>query len=82
MPMVWITSLHNLHCPSCDARLIEQAGRFEPMGRPDPIYQADPRTLTCPNGHRLPEDQDELYTYRDEKGHPPEEPPTEVAPPR
>jgi hypothetical protein len=70
MSDVWIESLHNLHCPTCDARLVEQAGKFEPLGRPDPVYITDGRSLTCPAGDPLPTDRDALYAYRDAQGHP------------
>ncbi len=79
--MVWIESLENLHCPTCDARLVVQAGRFDPIGRPDPVYTADGRTQRCPDGHQLPDDG-ALFAYRDQQGHPAEAPTREVRPPR
>ncbi|HEX2072372.1 MAG TPA: hypothetical protein VHF92_01195 [Geodermatophilus sp.] len=36
MSSVWIRSLHNLHRPSCDTRLVEQAGRFHVRERRRP----------------------------------------------
>lgn len=81
MGTTWIENRHNLHCPTCDARLIERAGRHDVMQRPDPVYVSDPTTLTCPAGHRLPENQDELYEYRDSHGHQQEAPIREVPPP-
>lgn len=68
MPAVWIENLHNLHCPTCDARLVARAGKFEPMGRPDPVYQEEGSSLTCPAGHQLP-DGAELYAYANRAGH-------------
>lgn len=78
--MVWIESLHNLHCPTCDSRLIEPAGRHDVLGRADPVYLVDGHSAVCPNGHTLPE-PDELYAYRDRAGHPMEISAREVPPP-
>ncbi|WP_143087050.1 hypothetical protein [Geodermatophilus ruber] len=79
---VWIESLHNLHCPTCESRLVEHAGRFDVIGRPDPGYTADPRTLMCPSGHVLPDDQHALYEHRDNRGYPQEATTREVRAPR
>ncbi len=79
---VWIESLHNLQCPTCDARLVEQAGRVHPIRQLDRIYHSDPRTLTCPAGHQLPVDHHALYAYRNEHGHPQDAPIREVPRPR
>jgi len=32
--MVWVQPVHDLHCPSCDDRLMEQVGRFALPHRP------------------------------------------------
>jgi hypothetical protein len=73
MAPVWIESAHNLHCPTCDARLVEQAARIDVLnevrgGPTHPKYQVDGDSLTCPSGHQLPS-VDDLYAYRDEQGH-------------
>lgn len=73
MASVWIESMHNLHCPTCDGRLIERAGRHDVMQRPDPVYIADAASGRCPEGHPLPH-SDALYAYRDAQGHPAEAP--------
>lgn len=72
---VWITDLSNRHCPTCDARLVAPAGRFEPMSRPKPVYVQDgtPGLLRCPDGHALP-DEDALRAYAAEHGHGPVDP--------
>ena len=80
MAAVWIESMHNLHCPTCDARLVQEAGRFDPMGRPDPVYVGSER-LACRAGHSLPS-MDSLYAYRDERGYPADAAYSEVPPPR
>jgi hypothetical protein len=78
---VWIQSVHNLHCPTCDSRLVEQAGRYRVSDRPAPVYVGEVETLTCPDGHVLP-DREALYDYRDRRGIPAQASVTEVAPPR
>jgi hypothetical protein len=78
---VWIQSVHNLHCPTCDSRLVEQAGRYAVPDRPAPVYVGEVATLTCRRGHPLPE-RGELYRYRDLRGIPASAPVQEVAPPR
>jgi hypothetical protein len=81
VPEVWIESMHNLHCPTCDDRLIERAGRFDVLGKSTPTYVGDGnRPPVCPNGHAQPP-VEQLYVYRDEKGYPPEAPFSEVPPP-
>lgn len=78
-----IESVHNLHCPTCDARLLEEAGRFQVLGEvrgePGPVkYVVDGnRAPVCPADHPLP-DVAALYAYRDSKGYPPEAPAREV----
>ncbi len=79
--MRWIQSLHNLHCPTCDDRLVEQAGRFEVHERRQPVYVGHVETLTCREGHPLP-DRAVLYRYREQRGLPPAAPVQEVPPPR
>lgn len=81
MVSVWIESVHNLHCPFCDTPLVEQAGRFALPERPAPVYVGHVETLTCREGHPLP-DRETLYAYRDERGLPPAPSPVrEVQPP-
>ncbi|WP_460682896.1 hypothetical protein [Modestobacter lapidis] len=80
MVSVWILSVHNLHCPSCDTRLIERAGRFAVPGRPGPVHVGEVGTLCCRAGHPLPSRED-LYAHRDAQGHPWTAPVLEVAPP-
>src|SRR5829696_4179312 len=50
MASVWMESVHHLHCPTCDARLVEQAGRYDVMQRRHPVYVGEVTTLTCPAG--------------------------------
>ena len=78
---VWIQSVHNLHCPTCDRRLVERAGRYRVAHRPAPVYVGEVETLTCRDGHLLP-DRGELYAYRDDRGIPRQATVREVAPPR
>lgn len=80
MDAIWVQSLHNLHCPRCDTRLVQQAGRFFVEERPQPVYVGEVGTLACPGGHALPE-REVLYAYRAERGHPPTAPVAEVFPP-
>ena len=80
MDAIWIQSLHNLHCPRCDNRLVQQAGRFFVEEKAALMYVGEVGTLTCPDGHRLP-DRQTLYDYRSEQGHAPSAPVTEVVPP-
>jgi hypothetical protein len=77
---IWVSSVHNLHCPTCDNRLVELAGRFAVREHPAPVYVGHVETLTCRDGHPLP-DRESLYAYRDEQGLPPKAPIQEVAPP-
>jgi hypothetical protein len=67
--------MHNLHCPTCNLRLIERAGRFEVLGEvlgtPKARKYVGSGEYVCPAGHQLPE-ADALYAYRDRQGHPPE----------
>jgi len=80
MASVWILSPHNLHCPGCDTRLIERAGRFAVPGRPGPVHVGEVGTLRCRAGHPLP-DREQLYAQRDERGRPRTAAVREVAPP-
>jgi hypothetical protein len=77
---VWIQSVHNLHCPRCGTRLVQQAGRYDLPYRPAPVYVGEVETLTCRAGHALP-DRNTLYAYRDRRGLPWQTPVREVAPP-
>ena len=81
MSSVWIQSVHNLHCPTCDTPLVEQAGRYLVVDRPSPVYVGEVETLTCRDGHALP-DRQQLYDYRELRGIPARVPVREVAPPR
>lgn len=81
MTALWIQSVHNLHCPTCGSRLVEQAGRYVVPSRPAPVYVGEVATLTCANGHPLP-GRRALYEYRDECGLPASAPVHEVRPPR
>ena len=70
MVSVWILSLHNLHCPQCDTRLVERAGRFDDVpGRLGPVHVGEVGTLSCRAGHPLPS-REELYAHREERGRP------------
>jgi hypothetical protein len=80
MDAVWIQSLHNLHCPRCDTRLVQQAGRFTVPERETPVYVGEVGTLACPAGHPLPE-RTLLYAYRARSGHATHAPASEVVPP-
>jgi len=80
MDALWVQSLHNLHCPQCDHRLVQQAGRHFHRAREAFVYVGQVGTLACPTGHVLP-DREELYAYRTHRGHAPSAPVTEVAPP-
>jgi hypothetical protein len=63
---VWIQSVHNLHCPSCDTRLV-QRGRCAVPEQGAARYVGEVGTLACPSGHVLP-DRPVLYAYRDRRG--------------
>ena len=76
MPTGWIESLGNLHCPTCDARLVAQGSLYRPLGRPDPIPVTGSRPF-CPNRHALPSDE-ELVAYREQQGYSAEAPSREV----
>jgi hypothetical protein len=80
MASVWIRSVHNLHCPTCDARLVERGERFVVRERRTVMYVGDVGTQVCRNGHALP-DRESLYSYRDAKGHPRSAPVSEVSAP-
>ena len=80
MSSVWILSVHNLHCPTCDRRLVERAGRYRLAHRAAPVYVGEVETLTCRDGHVLP-DRSALYDYRERRGIARQAAVTEVAPP-
>jgi hypothetical protein len=80
MEPVWVESLHNLHCPRCDARLVQRARRCFVPERAAHHYVGEVGTLRCPRGHRLP-GRDTLYDYRAERGHPVCAPVAEVVAP-
>lgn len=80
MEGVWIESLHNLHCPRCDERLVQQAARVPLPGRKVHVYVGEVGTLACPAGHWLPE-REALYAYRARAGHAPRAAVTEVRAP-
>jgi hypothetical protein len=81
MDAIWIQSLHNLHCPRCDSRLVQRAGRFFVPERAAHYYVGEVGTLACPGGHPLPE-REVLYAYRSERGHAVSAPVAEAGPPR
>ncbi len=81
MDELWTQSLHNLHCPHCDERLVQQAARVALPGRQVHVYVGEVGTLACPAGHPLP-DRETLYAYRARAGHAPQAPVSEVRPPR
>lgn len=81
MNVVWIESLHNLHCPSCGRRLVQRGRRCHVAHRPGPHYVGDVGTLTCAQGHPLP-DRVALYDYRARHGHAASAAVREVPPPR
>jgi hypothetical protein len=81
MAALWILSLHNLHCPLCDERLVQQAARVPLPGRQVHVYVGEVGTLACPAGHRLPH-REALYAYRQRAGHPAQAGVREVGPPR
>ncbi|UOX99734.1 hypothetical protein [Blastococcus sp. PRF04-17] len=79
MEAVWIESLHNLHCPHCDSRLLQRAGRHFHSALGAQVYVGDVDSLACPDGHRLP-GRDQLYDYRAQQGHAAVAPVSEVGP--
>ena len=80
MDEVWIQSLHNLHCPSCDRRLVQRGRLHFHSQLRSPVYVGDVGTLLCPQRHRLPDRRD-LYDYRAQRGYAPAAPVSEIAPP-
>jgi hypothetical protein len=80
MDAIWIECLHNLHCPRCERRLVQRAGRHFHSRLQQPVYVGKANSLACPLGHRLPERQ-ELYAYRAARGHAVTAPVSEVVPP-
>jgi hypothetical protein len=81
MTAIWVQSLHNLHCPSCDRRLVQRAGRHFVPERGAHYYVGEVGTLVCPDGHPLP-DRETLYAYREARGHASSAPVAEVGRPR
>jgi hypothetical protein len=81
MEAIWVESLHNLHCPRCDSRLVQQARLCFVPERAVHHYVGEVGTLACPGGHSLPE-REILYAYRSERGHAISAPVAEVVPPR
>ena len=81
MDALWVESLHNLHCPRCDARLVQRAARVPLPGRQVHVYVGEVGTLACPAGHRLPA-RESLYDYRAWAGHAPRAAVTEVGAPQ
>lgn len=81
-PQVWIESMDNLHCPTCDTRLVETAGRFEVpsavLGTAGATKYVGRGAVTCPAGHQLP-NAEKLVRYRDQQGHPADAPFNEIA---
>ena len=80
MGAVLIQSLHNLHCPRCDSRLVQRAGRRFHSELQTRVYVGEVGTLACPEGHTLP-DRQELYDYRERQGYPAIAPVSEIGPP-
>jgi hypothetical protein len=80
MDAIWIQSLHNLHCPHCDNRLVQLAQRHFHSLLGSPVYVGEVGTLSCPGGHPLP-DRRELYDYRTRQGHATAASVSEVVPP-
>ena len=81
MTALWIQSVHNLHCPTCDTRLVERGRRCALQHRARSVYVGEVGTLTCAYRHPLP-DRVALYDYREEQGHPPVAPVAEVPAPQ
>ncbi|MGY1813410.1 hypothetical protein [Blastococcus sp. SYSU D00820] len=79
MHAIWVQAPHNLHCPRCDRRLVQQAD-VHGHGREEFVDVDDASTLTCPGGHRLPTPQ-ELYDHRERRGYAPVAPVSQVPPP-
>jgi hypothetical protein len=77
MESIWGQSLHNLHCPQCDRRLMQRASRRFHTERRIPVYVGQVGTLRCPSGHGLLGIQ-ALYDYRDMQGHPSTAPVSEI----
>jgi hypothetical protein len=67
IPQLWVHSLHNLHCPTCDERLLQRARRFFVPERAAHYVVGEVGTLACPHRHPLPE-REALYVYRAERG--------------
>jgi hypothetical protein len=83
-PVVLIESPDNLHCPTCDARLVQPAGRYEVygavLGMPGSVeLKPTGEPPYCPERHHLP-DEKALRRYRRRHGYP-KWAPVSVAPP-
>lgn len=78
MDAIWVRSLHNLHCPSCDNRLVQRAAQHFHRGVRGHVYVGVVGTLRCPDGHSLP-GRAELYDYRAQRLGGSAAPVTEVA---
>ena len=63
LDVVWIQSLHHLHCPTCDRRLVQRAQRCLVPEEGAVRYVGEVGTLTCEEGHALP-GRSALYAYR------------------
>jgi hypothetical protein len=81
MHEIWVQTPHNLHCPRCDRRLVQQAGVHFHSRLQSHVYVGEVGTLACPGGHRLPE-RPELYAHRERRGYAPVAPVSQVPPPR
>lgn len=84
-PIVPVESTENLHCPTCDARLIQTAGRYEVygavLGTPGSVQVVPTgEPPHCPQRHPLP-DEKALRRYRRRAGHPKTAPVSVVPPP-
>lgn len=83
-PLVLIESPENLHCPTCDARLRQRAGRYEVygavLGMPGSmVHKPTAEPAFCPKRHPLPNDK-ALRRYRHRRGYPTKAPCSEVVP--
>jgi hypothetical protein len=81
MHAIWVQTPHNLHCPRCDRRLVQQAGVQFRSRLQSPVSVGEMSTLACPGGHQLPEHQ-ELYAHRERRGYAPVASVSQVPPPR
>lgn len=81
MDAIWIQTPHNLHCPRCDRRLVQQAGSHVHSRLPSHVHVGEGESLACPNGHGLPA-RDELDAHRERRGYAPVASVSQVPPPR